>query len=56
MKPDFAGEVDQINITDPVQKELQPLLSRMEWLEKYLDQMEAEKLKNLEGDSPNEAV
>lgn len=50
VKTDFAGEVDQINITDPVQKELQSLLSRMEWLEKYLDQMEAEKIKEREGE------
>lgn len=42
---DFAGEVDQISITDPVQKELQSLLSRMEWIEKYLDKVEEEKCK-----------
>jgi serine O-acetyltransferase len=56
VKTDFAGEVDQINITDPVQKELQSLLSRMEWLEKYLDKMEAEKIKEHEGESINETV
>ncbi len=38
LRPDFAGEVDQISITDPVQKEMQALLSRVEWLEKYLDE------------------
>lgn len=56
VKTDFAGEVDQINITDPVQKELQSLLSRMEWLEKYLDQMEADKIKKQEGESNDETV
>lgn len=41
---DFAGEVDQVSITDPVQKELQSLMSRMEFLEKYLDKLEEDKL------------
>lgn len=31
-KVDFAGQVDQIHVTDPVQKELQALNSRLEWL------------------------
>ena len=44
-KVDFAGEVDQIHVTDPVQKELQALNSRLEWLEQYLD--EQAKMKNL---------
>ncbi len=35
---DFAGEVDQIHVTDPVQKELQALNSRLEWLEKFIDE------------------
>ncbi len=37
-KIDFAAEVDQIHITDPVQKELLALQSRLEWLEKMLDE------------------
>ena len=58
VKTDFAGEVDQINITDPVQKELQSLLYRMEWLEKYLDKLEAEKTKDQtnEGEGNDETV
>lgn len=52
---DFAGEVDQISITDPVQKELQSLLSRMEWIEKYLDKVEEEKCKE-EGARDDETV
>jgi serine O-acetyltransferase len=48
VKTDFAGEVDQINITDPVQKEIQSLLSRMEFLEKYIDKLAEESLKEEE--------
>lgn len=42
-KVDFASEVDQVNITDPVQKELQALLSRVDFLEHYLDERVAQK-------------
>ena len=35
---DYAEAVDQIHITDPVQKELQALSSRLEWLEQYIDE------------------
>ena len=35
---DYASKVDQIHVTDPVQKELQALSSRLEWLERYLDE------------------
>ena len=37
-KVDFASQVDQIHVTDPVQKELQALSSRLEFLEKFLDE------------------
>ena len=37
-KVDFAGQVDQIHVTDPVQKELQALNSRLEWLEQMMDE------------------
>lgn len=50
VKTDYAGEVDQVSITDPVQKELQSLMSRMEWMEKYLDQLELERLNKQEGE------
>jgi serine O-acetyltransferase len=40
-KTNFAGEVDQIHVTDPVQKELQALLSRVEWMEKTLEEMKS---------------
>ena len=35
---DFCDQMDQVNITDPVRKELQALSSRLEWMEKYLDE------------------
>lgn len=34
----YAGDVDQIHITDPVQKELQAISSRLEWLERLIDE------------------
>ncbi|MGI5929990.1 serine O-acetyltransferase EpsC [Pseudoflavonifractor sp.] len=37
-KVDYASKVDQIHVTDPVQKELQALSSRLEWLEQFIDQ------------------
>ena len=37
-KVDFATAVDQLHVTDSVQKELQALSSRLEWLEKYMDE------------------
>lgn len=39
-KVDYVGDVDQIHVTDPVQKELQALSSRLEWLEKLMDEKE----------------
>lgn len=47
-KPDFAGNVDQINMMDPVQKEMEALTSRVTWLEHYLDQQHLEKMKEEE--------
>lgn len=44
-KVDYASNVDQIHVTDPVQKELQALSSRLEWLEQYMD--EQARMKNL---------
>lgn len=42
-KVNFAGCVDQIHVTDPVQKELQAMHSRLEFLEKLMDAQRAEK-------------
>ena len=36
-KVDFAGRVDQVSVSDPVQKELQALGSRIEWLEQLVE-------------------
>jgi serine O-acetyltransferase len=46
-KPDFASNVDQIHIFDPMQKEMEALSSRVSWLEHYLDQQHLEKLAEL---------
>ena len=37
-KMNYAADVDQIHITDPVQKELQAISSRLEWLGKLMDE------------------
>jgi serine O-acetyltransferase len=42
-KYSFADQVDQIHVTDPVQKELQALMSRVEFLEARLDQEKEKK-------------
>jgi len=57
-KVDFAGEVDQISITDPIQKEMQAVLSRVEFLEKYLDKLvdETIEIKEAKGEHTDEAV
>ncbi|MCC8121651.1 MAG: serine O-acetyltransferase [Oscillospiraceae bacterium] len=35
---DYASQVDQIHVTDPLQKDLQMILSRLDWLEQQLGQ------------------
>ena len=37
-KMNYAADVDEVHITDPVQKELQAISSRLEWLEKLMDE------------------
>lgn len=37
-KVNYAGDVDQIHVTDPVQKELQALCSRLDFLEQLMDE------------------
>ena len=52
-KVNFAGEVDQIHVTDPVQKTLDSLLSRIESLEQQLDEQYTKNLDNNYGfDAP----
>jgi serine O-acetyltransferase len=43
-KVNYADQVDQVHITDPVQKELQALHSRLEWLEQKLERCPEEAL------------
>jgi len=38
-KPDFVDNVDQVHITDPVQKELDALEARLQFLEQQLDRL-----------------
>lgn len=41
-KTDFVGDVDQVSVTDPVQKELEAINSRLTWLEHYIDRKHQE--------------
>ncbi len=41
-KTDFVGDVDQVSVTDPVQKELEAINSRLTWLESYIDRKHQE--------------
>ena len=52
-KVSFADDVDQIHVTDPVQKTLDSLMSRIETLEKQLDEQYTANLENNYGfDAP----
>ncbi len=53
-KVDFAGSVDQIHVTDPVQKTLDALCSRLEYLEQQLDAQYAQGLDNGYGFDPKD--
>lgn len=56
-KVNFAGDVDQIHVTDPVQKTMDSLLSRIEHLEEQLDEQYTKNLENNYGfDAPDLAV
>lgn len=41
-KADFVGDVDQVSVTDPVQKELEAINSRLTWLESYINRKHQE--------------
>ena len=47
--PDFAGNVDQVSVLDPVQAELAALSSRISWMEQYLDKLYLEQQAKEEG-------
>lgn len=54
-KTNFVGDVDQVSVPDPVQKELDAINSRLSWLEEYLDKKHEEDEKRKENER-NEAV
>ena len=43
-KTNFVGDVDQVSVPDPVQKELDAINSRLSWLEEYLDKKHEEEV------------
>ncbi|MPN20861.1 Serine acetyltransferase [bioreactor metagenome] len=42
-KVDFADQVDQIHVTDPVEKEMEAVQSRLDWVEGLLENLMKEK-------------
>lgn len=55
-KTDFVGDVDQVSVTDPVQKELDAINSRLTWLENYLDRTHQPEEKKDRKENQHEAV
>ena len=55
-KANFVGNVDQVNVTDPVQKELEAINSRLTWLENYLDRTHQPEEKKDRKENQHEAV
>lgn len=53
-KVDYAGEVDQIHVTDPVQKTLDALTSRLDALEKQIDEQYMQGIDNGYGFDPKD--
>ena len=53
-KVDYAGEVDQIHVTDPVQKTLDALTSRLDALEKQIDEQYMQGIDNGYGFAPKD--
>ena len=52
----FVGDVDQVSVTDPVQKELEAINSRLTWLENYLDRTHQPEEKKDRKENQHEAV
>lgn len=52
-RTNFVGNVDQVSVTDPVQKELEALNARLTWLEKYIDRKHQEETRK---ENQHEAV
>ena len=55
-KTNFVGDVDQVSVPDPVQKELDAINSRLSWLEEYLDKIHEEEENKRKEKQQNEAV
>ena len=55
-KTNFVGDVDQVSVPDPVQKELDAINSRLSWLEEYLDKKHEEEENKRKEKQQNEAV
>lgn len=55
-KTNFVGDVDQVSVTDPVQKELEAINSRLTWLENYLDRTYQPEEKKDRKENQHEAV
>lgn len=55
-KSNFVGDVDQVSVTDPVQKELEAINSRLTWLENYLDRTHQPEEKKDRKENQHEAV
>ena len=55
-KTNFVGDVDQVSATDPVQKELEAINSRLTWLENYLDRTHQPEEKKDRKENQHEAV
>ena len=55
-KTNFVGDVDQVSVTDPVQKELEAITARLTWLENYLDRTHQPEEKKDRKENQHEAV
>ena len=55
-RTNFVGDVDQVSVTDPVQKELEAINSRLTWLENYLDRTHQPEEKKDRKENQHEAV
>ena len=55
-KTNFVGDVDQVSVTDPVQKELEAINSRLTGLENYLDRTHQPEEKKDRKENQHEAV
>ena len=55
-KTNFVGDVDQVGVTDPGEKELEGINARLTWLENYLDRTHQPEEKKDRKENQHEAV